>query len=170
MFERKKEQNEAEHEESSIVSMHVLVIPLGSVASVLYFVFASKCKQRTAFVALPVRSSDSRHKSHVIESRESTPNSSQSGSIRIETTSQSGLTRFDWNRFRCRRDESSSIRIESGSKPDYFPSVEGPFILCRLVPCYFSSILSFLVPCFLSCINTSLAPSYFSYIQTCIVS
>ena len=115
MFERKKDQNEAEDEESAIVSMHVLVIQLGSVASVLYSVFTS------------VLSSDSRHKSQVIESRESAPNSSQSGSIRIETTSRSGLTPFDWKRFRCRTDKSSSVRIESGSKPDYFPSVEGPF-------------------------------------------
>ena len=29
-------------------------------------------------------------------------------------------------KFKCRRDEFGSIRIESGSKPDYFASVEGP--------------------------------------------
>ena len=48
-FERKKEQNEGEHGESAIDGMHVLVIQLGSVDSVLYPVFASDCKQRTAF-------------------------------------------------------------------------------------------------------------------------
>ena len=34
--------------------------------------------------------------------------------------------RFDSNRFKCRSNESGSIRIESGSKPDYLASVEGP--------------------------------------------
>ena len=73
MFERKKEQNEAEHKESAMDSMHALVFPLGSVASVLYPVFASDCKQHTAFIALPRSSSYSRHKLHVNESRKSTP-------------------------------------------------------------------------------------------------
>ena len=65
--------------------MHVLVIPLETVDSVLYPVLAPgpDCKQRTAFVALPLRSSYSRHTLHVIESRESTHNNSQFGSIRI---------------------------------------------------------------------------------------
>ena len=35
-FKREKEQNEAEHRESTIDGMQVLVIPLGSVDSVLY--------------------------------------------------------------------------------------------------------------------------------------
>ena len=72
-FERKKEQNEAEHEESAIDGMHVLAILLGSVDSVLYPVFTPDYKQRTAFVALPLRSSYSRHTLHVIESREQLP-------------------------------------------------------------------------------------------------
>ena len=74
MFERKKEQNEAEQRESAIDGMHVLIIPLVSVDSVLYPVFAMDCKQRTAFVAFPLCSNYSQHTLHVIESRESTPN------------------------------------------------------------------------------------------------
>ena len=91
-FKRKKEQNKSEHGESTIDSMHVLVIPLGSVDSVLFPVFASDCKQRTAFVALPLRSSYSQHTLHVIESCQSLPKNCQSGLIWIETTSQSGMT------------------------------------------------------------------------------
>ena len=34
--------------------------------------------------------------------------------------------RFDWNQFKCRRDESGSIPIEHVLKLDYFTSVEGP--------------------------------------------
>ena len=92
VLEREKEQNEAEHGESAIDDMHVLVIPFGYIDSVLYLVFASNCKQRTGFFALPLCSSHSQHTLHVIESRESTPNDWQSSSIQIETTSRSGLT------------------------------------------------------------------------------
>ena len=101
-FERKKEQNEAKHGESVIDGMHVLVIPLGFVDSVLYPVFAPDRKQRTRFFALPLRSSYSRHTLNVIESRESTHNDWRSGSIRIETTSRSGLAQTG----------SKSIRLE----------------------------------------------------------
>ena len=90
-FERKKEQNETEHGESAMDGMHVLVNPLGLIDSVLYSVFASDCKQRTALIALPLRSSYSRHTLHVIESRDSTPNYCPFGLIRIEATSRSGL-------------------------------------------------------------------------------
>ena len=48
--------------------LHILVIPLGSVDTVLYQIFASNCKQRTGFFALPLHSSYSWHKLHVIES------------------------------------------------------------------------------------------------------
>ena len=37
---RKKEQNEAEHTQSGIYGMHVLVVPRGSIDKVLYPVFA----------------------------------------------------------------------------------------------------------------------------------
>ena len=75
MFERKKEQNEAEHGESAIGSMYmyILVIPLGSVDSVLYPVFAPGCRQHMGFFTLSLRSSHSQHRLLVIESRESTP-------------------------------------------------------------------------------------------------
>ena len=52
-LERWKEQNEAEHGESTINSLHILVIPLGSIDSVLYPVFTPYCKQCTGFFALP---------------------------------------------------------------------------------------------------------------------
>ena len=39
----KKEQNKAEHKESFIDDMHVLVSPLGTVAGMLYYIFASDC-------------------------------------------------------------------------------------------------------------------------------
>ena len=45
-FERKKEQNEAEHEQSAFDGMRILVIPLGSVDSVLYPLITSDCKGR----------------------------------------------------------------------------------------------------------------------------
>ena len=58
---RNKEQNEAEHGKSAINGMHILVIPLASVDSMLYPVFAPDCKQRMGFFALPLRSSHSTH-------------------------------------------------------------------------------------------------------------
>ena len=73
MFNRKKGKNEAEHREGTIDGMPVLVILLGSVDSALYPVFAPDRKQHTAFVALPLRSSYSRHTLHLIESREPPP-------------------------------------------------------------------------------------------------
>ena len=45
-FERKKEQKEAEHEESAIDGMHVLLIPLGSCDSVLYLVYVAGLRPR----------------------------------------------------------------------------------------------------------------------------
>ena len=127
-FERKKEWNEAEHGESAIDGMHVLNIPLGSVDSVLYSVFTPDCKQCTGFFALPILSNHSQHTLNVIESRESTPNDWWSGSKphREVDWLKPVWNWFDWNRFKCRRNESGSIRIESGSKLDYFASVEGP--------------------------------------------
>ena len=65
-------------------------------------VFVKDCKQRTAFVALPLHSNYSQHTLHAIVSRQFTPDNCQSGSIRIETTSQNGLIQTG----------SKSIRLE----------------------------------------------------------
>ena len=91
-FERKKEQNKAEHGESAIDGMHILVILLGSIDSMWYPVLPPDSKQCTGFFVLPFRSSQSWHMLHVIESHEPTPNDWRSSSIQIETTPRSGLT------------------------------------------------------------------------------
>ena len=58
-FGGKKKQNEAEQGESVFNDMHVLVIPLGSVDSVLDPIFVPERKQHTCFFSLPLDSSDS---------------------------------------------------------------------------------------------------------------
>ena len=132
VFLRKKERNEAEHGESTIDCMHILVIPLRSIDGVWYPVFAPNCKQRIGLLPLPLRSNHSQHTLHVIESGEFTP---QWLPIQFDLEQNHILNWTDSNQFKtdsigtsfdCRRNESGSIQIESGSKLDYFASVEGP--------------------------------------------
>ena len=118
-LERHEKQNEAEHGESAIDGMHVLLFPLGSVDSVLYPVVAPVCKHRTLFFALPLRSRGSRHTLHVIKSREPTPINCQSSSIRIETASRGGLTQTGLKSVSLEPDSDveGTNPVRSGLKP-----------------------------------------------------
>ena len=114
-------------------SMHVLVIPLKSVDSVWYPVFAPDCKQHMGFFTLPLCSSHFGQMLHVIESHESTlmiDNPVRFGSKphRKVDWLKSVRNRFDWNQFKYRKNGSGSVWIDSGSKPNYFASVKGLYV------------------------------------------